>query len=112
MEVGNHVVVNDVPEGRVYAGQDRENINKTSALPHESSPRVTSLDADEDSMQQRLQELMKLCTSLQKQQSQMAANINDQDLEISGLKARVKFLEDKDRESAEPTQEDAPIKGG
>nr|GEW85655.1 hypothetical protein [Tanacetum cinerariifolium] len=29
------------------AGQDRENIIKTSALPHESSPRVTSLDADE-----------------------------------------------------------------
>nr|GFB85604.1 hypothetical protein [Tanacetum cinerariifolium] len=29
------------------AGQDRENINKTSALPHESSPRVTSLDDDE-----------------------------------------------------------------
>nr|GEY99649.1 ribonuclease H-like domain-containing protein [Tanacetum cinerariifolium] len=29
------------------AGQDRENINKTSSLPHESSPRVTSLDADE-----------------------------------------------------------------
>nr|GEV71059.1 hypothetical protein [Tanacetum cinerariifolium] len=30
-------------------GQDRENIIKTSALPHESSPRVTSLDADEGS---------------------------------------------------------------
>nr|GEZ53280.1 ribonuclease H-like domain-containing protein [Tanacetum cinerariifolium] len=29
------------------AGQDRENINKTSALPHKSSPMVTSLDADE-----------------------------------------------------------------
>nr|GEY76304.1 hypothetical protein [Tanacetum cinerariifolium] len=29
------------------AGQDRENIAKTSALPHESSLRVTSLDADE-----------------------------------------------------------------
>nr|GEX76226.1 hypothetical protein [Tanacetum cinerariifolium] len=28
-------------------GQDRENIIKTSALPHESTPRVTSLDADE-----------------------------------------------------------------
>nr|GEU58706.1 hypothetical protein [Tanacetum cinerariifolium] len=28
------------------AGQDKENINKTSALPHESSPKVTSLDAD------------------------------------------------------------------
>nr|GEX06296.1 hypothetical protein [Tanacetum cinerariifolium] len=94
------------------AGQDRENINKTSALPHESSPRVTSLDADEGSMQQRLQELMELYTSLQRQQSQMAAKIKEQDLEKSGLKARVKFLKDKDRGSAEPTQEDAPIKGG
>nr|GEZ17238.1 hypothetical protein [Tanacetum cinerariifolium] len=94
------------------ARQDRENINKTSAFPHESSQRVTSLDADEGSMQQRLQELMKLCTSLQRQQTQMAAKITDQDLEISGLKARVKFLEDKDRGRAEPTQEDAPIKGG
>nr|GEZ02129.1 hypothetical protein [Tanacetum cinerariifolium] len=42
----------------------------------------------------------------------MVAKITDQDLEISSLKARVKFLEDKDRGSAEPTQEDAPIKGG
>nr|GEX28451.1 hypothetical protein [Tanacetum cinerariifolium] len=66
------------------AGQDRENIAKTSALPHESSPRVTSLDADEGT----------------------------QDLEISGLKARVKSLEDKERRSAEPAQEDAPITGG
>nr|GEU92292.1 putative ribonuclease H-like domain-containing protein [Tanacetum cinerariifolium] len=66
------------------AGQDRENIAKTSALPHESSPRVPSLDADE-------------------------AKIKDQDLEISGLKARVKSLKDKDRRRAEPTQEDAPI---
>nr|GEV03267.1 hypothetical protein [Tanacetum cinerariifolium] len=59
------------------AGQDRENINKTSALPHESSPRVTSLDADEGT----------------------------QDLEISGLKASVKFLEDKDNGSEEPSQD-------
>nr|GFC16739.1 hypothetical protein [Tanacetum cinerariifolium] len=93
-------------------GQDRENINKTSSLPHESSPRVTSLDADEGSMQQKLQELMELCTGLQRQQTQMAAKIKAQDLEISGLKARVKFLEDKDRGRAEPSQEDAPIKGG
>nr|GEY20344.1 hypothetical protein [Tanacetum cinerariifolium] len=92
-------IVNDVPasllrddrQGEAFptvfsldAGQDRENINKTSALPHESSPRVTSLDADD----------------------------GNQDLEISGLEARVKFLKDKDRRSAEPTQEDAPIKGG
>nr|GEW26758.1 hypothetical protein [Tanacetum cinerariifolium] len=55
------------------AGQDRENINKTSALPHESSPRVLSLDADEGSMQQRLHELMEICTSLQS--SIEAANI-------------------------------------
>nr|GEV71577.1 retrotransposon Orf1 [Tanacetum cinerariifolium] len=63
------------------ARQDRENIAKTSALPHESSPRVTSLDADE----------------------------GNQDLEISRLKARVKSLKDKERRGAEPTQEDAPI---
>nr|GEW02956.1 hypothetical protein [Tanacetum cinerariifolium] len=55
---------------------------------------------------------MELCTSLQRQQSQMAAEIKDQDFEISSLKARVKFLEDKDRGSAEPTQEDAPITKG
>nr|GEZ42442.1 hypothetical protein [Tanacetum cinerariifolium] len=66
------------------AGQERENIIKISALPHESSPSVTSLDADE----------------------------GNQDLEIFGLKARVKSLEDKDRGGAEHTQEDALIKGG
>nr|GFA22863.1 hypothetical protein [Tanacetum cinerariifolium] len=47
------------------ARQDRENTAKTSALPLESSPRVTSLDADEGSIQQRIHELMKLYTSLQ-----------------------------------------------
>nr|GFD22346.1 hypothetical protein [Tanacetum cinerariifolium] len=94
------------------AGQDRENIAKTSAIPHESSPRVPSLDANEGNMQQRIHELMELCTSLQRQQSQMATKIKDQDLEISGLKARVKSLEDKERRRAKPTQEDAPITGG
>nr|GEW44362.1 hypothetical protein [Tanacetum cinerariifolium] len=91
------------------AGQARENINKTSALPNESSPRVPSFDADEGSMQQRIHELMDLCTSLQRQQSQMVAKIKAQDFEISGLKARVKSLENKERRSAEPTQEDALI---
>nr|GEW57010.1 hypothetical protein [Tanacetum cinerariifolium] len=42
----------------------------------------------------------------------MAAKIKDQDLEIFGLKARVKSLEDKERRHAETTQEDAPITGG
>nr|GEZ05920.1 hypothetical protein [Tanacetum cinerariifolium] len=63
-------------------------------------------------MQQRIHKLMELCTSLRRQQSQMAAKIKDQDQEISELKARVKFLEDKESRSAEPTQEDAPITGG
>nr|GFC04681.1 hypothetical protein [Tanacetum cinerariifolium] len=46
------------------ARQNRENIIKTSALPHDSTLRVTSLDADEGSMQQQLQELTDLCTRL------------------------------------------------
>nr|GFC49967.1 hypothetical protein [Tanacetum cinerariifolium] len=48
-------------------GQDRENITKTSALPHNSPPRVTSLVADEGIMQHQLQELIDLCTRLQRQ---------------------------------------------
>nr|GEZ39164.1 putative ribonuclease H-like domain-containing protein [Tanacetum cinerariifolium] len=68
-------------------GHDRENIVKTFAMSHESSPMVPSLDADEGSMQQRLHELMELCTSLQ----------------------RVKSLEDKERRHEEPIQDDAPI---
>nr|GFA30411.1 hypothetical protein [Tanacetum cinerariifolium] len=63
------------------------------------------------SMQQKLQELMDLCTCLERQQIQMATKIEAQDLEISGLKARIKLLEDKDRGSAEPSGDDAPIKG-
>nr|GEW86307.1 hypothetical protein [Tanacetum cinerariifolium] len=65
------------------ARQDRANIIRTSALPHDSTPRVTSLAADEGT----------------------------QDLEISNLKARIKFLKDKDRGRAEPSGEDATIKG-
>nr|GEW42415.1 hypothetical protein [Tanacetum cinerariifolium] len=93
------------------AGQDRETINKTSALPHELTPRVTSLDADEGSMQQKLQELMELCTGLQRQQTQMDTKIKAQDLVISSLKARVKIFKDKDRGSVEPSGDDAPVNG-
>nr|GEX76951.1 hypothetical protein [Tanacetum cinerariifolium] len=70
------------------AGQDRENIAKTSAMSHESLPRVPSLDADEDN------------------------KIKDQDIKISRLKARVKSLEDKEKRRKEPIQEDAPITRG
>nr|GEY24422.1 hypothetical protein [Tanacetum cinerariifolium] len=75
---------------------DRENIIKTSALPHDSTPRVTYLDADEGSMQQQLQELTDLYTRLQRQQTEMATKIAAQDLEIFSLKAKIKLLEDKD----------------
>nr|GEU64194.1 hypothetical protein [Tanacetum cinerariifolium] len=45
------------------------------------------------------------------QQTQMATKIKAQYLEISGLKARIKLLEDKDRGSVEPSGDDTPIKG-
>nr|GFD21547.1 hypothetical protein [Tanacetum cinerariifolium] len=78
------------------AEHDRANITKTSTLPSDSTLWVTSLAADEGSMQQKLDELMALCTSLQRQQSEMASKFAAQDLEISQLKARVKLLEDRE----------------
>ncbi|GJT54036.1 hypothetical protein Tco_0989090 [Tanacetum coccineum] len=65
------------------AGQDRENIAKTSAMPHEASPGVTSLGGGEGSMQQKLQELMDMCTNLQQQHLLMEQRIQSQDLEIT-----------------------------
>nr|GEV29487.1 hypothetical protein [Tanacetum cinerariifolium] len=65
------------------AGHDMENIIKTSTFPHDSPPRVTSLAADEGSMKHKLNKLTDL----------------------------VKLLEDKDRGGAEPSREDATIKG-
>nr|GEW08722.1 hypothetical protein [Tanacetum cinerariifolium] len=70
------------------AEHDRENILKTSALPSDSTPRVTSFDQDE-----------------------MVSKITAQDLEISQLKARIKILEDKDGGGDDPSEEDAIIKG-
>nr|GEY16504.1 ribonuclease H-like domain-containing protein [Tanacetum cinerariifolium] len=49
----------------LVAGQDMINITKTSTLPSDSTPRVTSLAIDEGSMQHQIQELMALCISLQ-----------------------------------------------
>nr|GEV47496.1 hypothetical protein [Tanacetum cinerariifolium] len=93
------------------AGQDRANIIKTSSLPDDLTPWVTSLAADEGSMQQQLNELTDLCIRLQRQQTEMVTKIAAQDLEISNLKAKIKFLEDKDRGGAELSGEDAIIKG-
>nr|GEV75295.1 hypothetical protein [Tanacetum cinerariifolium] len=91
--------------------QDMANIIKSSTLPHDSTPRVTSLAADEGSMQQQLNDLTDHCTRLQRQQTEMASKITTQDLEIASLKARIKMLEDKDGGVAEPSGEDATIKG-
>nr|GEV73770.1 uncharacterized mitochondrial protein AtMg00810-like [Tanacetum cinerariifolium] len=93
------------------AEHDRANITKTSTLPSDSTPRVTSLAADEGSMQQKLNELTALYTSLQRQQSEMAFKFVAQDLEISQLKARVKLLEDREGGGIAHSGEDAPIKG-
>nr|GEY46181.1 hypothetical protein [Tanacetum cinerariifolium] len=41
----------------------------------------------------------------------MASKIKAQDLEIYNLKARIKLIEDKDNGNAEPSSDDAPIKG-
>nr|GFC63273.1 hypothetical protein [Tanacetum cinerariifolium] len=93
------------------AEQDRENIIKTSTLPHDLPPRVNSLAADEGSMQHQLNELTDLCTRLQRQQTEMASKITAPDLEIASLKAKIKMLEEKDGEGADPSGEDATIKG-
>nr|GEV53291.1 hypothetical protein [Tanacetum cinerariifolium] len=93
------------------ADQDRENIAKTSTLPSDLAPRVTSLTAYEGSIQQKLDELTALCTSPQRQQSEMVIMFEVQELEITSLKARIKVLEDKDKGVAEQSGDDAPIKG-
>nr|GEZ10847.1 hypothetical protein [Tanacetum cinerariifolium] len=92
------------------ADQDRENIAKTSTLSHDSAPRVTSPAADEGSMQLKLDELTGLCTSLQRQHSEMVAKFEAQEMEINRLKARVKLLEDREGVAAERSRDDAPIK--
>nr|GEY97208.1 hypothetical protein [Tanacetum cinerariifolium] len=65
------------------ADQDRENIAKTSTLPHD----------------------------LQRQQSELVSKFATQALEITELKARVKFLEDRQGEGINLSGDDAPIKG-
>nr|GEY92774.1 hypothetical protein [Tanacetum cinerariifolium] len=93
------------------ADKDRANIAKTSTLPSESTPRVTSLAVDEGSMQHKLDELTALCTSLQRQQSEMVSKFEAQELEINRLKDKIKLLEDKDRGVVDQSGDDAPIKG-
>nr|GEW03671.1 reverse transcriptase domain-containing protein [Tanacetum cinerariifolium] len=93
------------------ADQDRVNIAKSSTLPHDSVPRVTYPTADDGSVKQTVNELTALCTSLQRQHSEMVARFKAQGLEIERLKARVKLLEDREKVAAERSRDDAPIKG-
>nr|GFC25253.1 hypothetical protein [Tanacetum cinerariifolium] len=93
------------------ADQDRATIAKSSTLPHDSAPRVTSPAAEEGSMQQTLNELTAFCTSLQRQHSELLAKFQAQEVEINRLKERVKNLDDKDGVIGDKYRDDAPIKG-
>nr|GFC64349.1 hypothetical protein [Tanacetum cinerariifolium] len=86
-------------------------IAKSSTLPHDSAPRVTSPAADEGSMQHDISELTALCTSLRRQYSELLAKFQAQEEEIVILKERVKVLEDKEDVAATQSGDDAPIKG-
>nr|GEY59905.1 synaptobrevin, longin-like domain protein [Tanacetum cinerariifolium] len=90
--------------------QDWANIAKTSTLPYDSAPRVTSPAAAEGSMQQTLNELTAFSTSLQRQHSELISKFEAQELEINRLKARVKLLENREGVDAERSRDDALIK--
>nr|GEU34765.1 hypothetical protein [Tanacetum cinerariifolium] len=59
-------------------------------------------------MQQTLQELMDICTSLQRQHSLLEERVQTQDLEITQLKTRIKTLKDNKKRREGFAQEDAP----
>nr|GEV97698.1 hypothetical protein [Tanacetum cinerariifolium] len=90
---------------------DRATIDKSSSLPYDSTPWVTSLVVNEGSMQQTIPELTALCTSLQRQLSELTAKFQAQEVEINRLKERVKMLEDREGVVATRSGDDAPIKG-
>nr|GFC59004.1 hypothetical protein [Tanacetum cinerariifolium] len=87
----------DISQGEAYrtnsgfiAGQDKETIDKSSTLPYDSAPRVTSPVADE---------------------GKLTAKFQAQEVEINRLKERVKMLEDREGVAATRSRDDAPIKG-
>nr|GEX10200.1 reverse transcriptase domain-containing protein [Tanacetum cinerariifolium] len=98
-------------ESGLRADQDRATIAKTSTLPYDSAPRVTSPAATEGGMQQTLNELTAFCTSLQRPHSELISKFEAQELEINRLKARVKLLEDREGVAAEISRDDALING-
>nr|GFB63126.1 hypothetical protein [Tanacetum cinerariifolium] len=110
--------VRDVSEGEAFptdsdfiADQDKATIAKSSTLPHDIAPRVTSTAAVEGSMQQTINELTALCTSLQRQHLALLVQFKAQEVEINKLKERVKVLEDNQGVIGARSADDAPIKG-
>nr|GEX09132.1 hypothetical protein [Tanacetum cinerariifolium] len=108
--------VRDVSQGEAcptdsgfIADQDRATIAKSSTLPHDSALRVTS--PAKGSMQHNISELTTLCTSLQRQYSELLAKFQAQKEEIDKLKDRVKVLEDKEDVVVTQSRDNAPIKG-
>nr|GEW48999.1 hypothetical protein [Tanacetum cinerariifolium] len=111
-------LMRDVSEGEAcptdsgfIAYQDRATIAKSSTLPHDTAPPVTSPTAVEGSMQQTINELTALCTSLQRQHSELLVQFQAQKVEINKLNARVKILEDNQGVIGARSVDDAPIKG-
>nr|GFC48575.1 hypothetical protein [Tanacetum cinerariifolium] len=101
----------NTPEEQGFPTVADEPASLSSTLPRDSAPRVTSLTAEEGSMQQTLNELTAFCTSLQRQHSELLAKFQAQEVEINRLKERVKNLEDKEGLIGDKFGADAPIKG-
>nr|GEW15921.1 hypothetical protein [Tanacetum cinerariifolium] len=108
----------DVSEGEAcptdssfITDQDKATIAKSSSLSYDSASRVTSPVAAEGSMQPNINELTILCTSLQRQYSELLTKFQAQEVEIRKLKDRVKVLEDREGVAATQSGDDALIKG-
>nr|GFC20264.1 hypothetical protein [Tanacetum cinerariifolium] len=92
------------------ADQDRAIIAKSSTLPYDSAPRVTSPAAVDGSMQHTIPELTALCTSLQRQLSELTDKFQPQEVEINRLKERVKLLEEREGAATTNSGDDVLIK--
>nr|GEZ16002.1 hypothetical protein [Tanacetum cinerariifolium] len=77
----------------------------------EACPTDSGFIADQGSMQQTIPELTALCTSLQRQLSELTAKFQAQEVEINRLKERVKLLEDREGVAATRSGDDVLIKG-
>nr|GEV00412.1 hypothetical protein [Tanacetum cinerariifolium] len=85
-------------------------VDEPASLMRDVTPRVTSPIAAEGSMQPNITELTALCTSLQRQYSELLAKFQAQEVEIRKLKDRVTVLEDREGVAATQSGDDAPIK--